>query len=1696
MAQDKKVFEIKINGLTESVDAVKSLNKELNILDEKLKSLQNAKINIKVQGNTPDTTKTKVSGNTGTDSQVEKQTQQQNALAKLQQQIAQQQAKNAAMVTTEYQQQYQELVKIREANKEVEQIQKQIATGVRDTNGEYTNTLQGQRAYLSELQKTFNSQEMGTEEWRKAADELLRVRELVKGIEQSTGDYRRNVGNYPSGAKELVTLFQEYQQQIEETNRSLNELKNSMSGLSQDSDEYKKIAVQVSELEDKLSETTEAAKGLNDELSKKIQINVGSTVQYFDDVDQAAENLQKQLRALALEGQQGTKQWNDTINAYGRVQKAIMATTREVDAFVASSTGLKQTISIMQGFSGLASLGVGIQGLFGGQNEDLDKALQKFTQLTLVMQGIQTIQKQMATEGDAFGRIMKQSWDWANGIAGAFGKITGKILGIIPGAKSVGNALKNSLQWIGNKGSQIKSLIDVNAVNNEIKQVQKELNDMAFTASNVALQQYSTNFQKIADIAAKVKIAPDTKGLQEVSNYISLMEEELERLKQDDISFGRIDPTIKDDINQLTQDLDKWKDIQLKIETGDTKGALESINEELNTMGETLKNNAQQTDEATQKYAELQQKLAQLKQQSAEAEQNTGTLGKGLSKLGVFGKVVSSVLIGIGRAAKIAAASLKALAASTVILLVIQVALEAVMKLIEGLTSLWKDWFGPSDSDLAKTVENFDALAASIENANNKLQDLNKQVERKQTTGALSSYDALKEKLNNVKASAEEARKSLQQYAAELETTKALNDDNVSDFETDTWWNSEDSYSSMEDFKKRYKVLVKAVSQGVDEMKAKTGSGGWFLTADDAKADLAVMQKAIIGKIQYDINNIDFSKGEEAYREFIQIINDETNASALANIEELFPEDKWQQGLKRRIDAYRNFAEQYLDLNAQMAAANRELQRTIDDNNNAAIDDPYERANAQRKTAMERELQDAADNEELKASIRAKYAREERDAKKAHQKQLEADAKAARQKALQNQYTAMQSEIDLMQDGLEKQKKILELQKKQAVDAATEQGASKKTIANIIENYNRQILKLELEFTKNIEKLYKTRNQNLLQLELDYLAQIKEVDRSIWDRQMDIKRQMEEFVQQDYEFNLNFEITENQPIEKYVDNLVGYYTDLEKAQQQYVERKKKLDIEAENEQYNRNKTDVDEQYQERLRSYSDWLDTQNELLNQALEDGLISQTQYDNMKTENQKKADQYLQDETERYNANIEQMDKDHQQKLTEIDRNALEEKRQYTKEALDNIIQTYNDFYNEIEQIGELKTKKNVSAIGIINFKKEKANLKNMKSQYEKLMADLQKEYQDLQAKFDNNEISFNDFRLAQKELDDLVAEINAKYADVNNRLNSLFSTVVQSVMQATQQYVQAFSSIWSSISSLMEMSLDNEERRLEKEKEILDEEYDMLEEQYQKQEELEKKHTDRINSIEDELKTARGDRREHLIDQLAQERNAQLKALENERAIEKEKEQNQKKQQQLEKQQEALEKKRWEQNKKNQIVQATINTYTAVTNALAVQPWFVGLALSAVALALGMAQVSKIQAQKYYAKGGLLEGKPHSQGGIKVGNTGIEVEGGEFVTNKITTRQNLPLLEYINSKKKPLTREDIINYYDGKERPFITKSITNKFAQGGELSTMQNIDVRDLVNYQQPQDNAQYVVSVVDIINAADNVRNVQTLAGLNR
>ncbi|WP_312557906.1 phage tail tape measure protein [Empedobacter brevis] len=108
---------------------------------------------------------------------------------------------------------------------------------------------------------------------------------------------------------------------------------------------------------------------------------------------------------------------------------------------------------------------------------------------------------------------------------------------------------------------------------------------------------------------------------------------------------------------------------------------------------------------------------------------------------------------------------------------------------------------------------------------------------------------------------------------------------------------------------------------------------------------------------------------------------------------------------------------------------------------------------------------------------------------------------------------------------------------------------------------------------------------------------------------------------------------------------------------------------------------------------------------------------------------------------------------------------------------------------------------------------------------------------------------------------------------------------------------------------------------------------------------------------------------------------------------------------------------------VAQATINTYQGITevwSAKSVLPEPFGtiqkLASTATVLASGLGAVKNIKKTKL-AKGGLLEGPSHAQGGIPftvAGTPGFEAEGGEFVVNKKSTAMHLPILKAINGNK----------------------------------------------------------------------------------
>lgn len=147
---------------------------------------------------------------------------------------------------------------------------------------------------------------------------------------------------------------------------------------------------------------------------------------------------------------------------------------------------------------------------------------------------------------------------------------------------------------------------------------------------------------------------------------------------------------------------------------------------------------------------------------------------------------------------------------------------------------------------------------------------------------------------------------------------------------------------------------------------------------------------------------------------------------------------------------------------------------------------------------------------------------------------------------------------------------------------------------------------------------------------------------------------------------------------------------------------------------------------------------------------------------------------------------------------------------------------------------------------------------------------------------------------------------------------------------------------------------------------------------------------------------------------------------------------------------------------IGEATANVAQGVTKAWALGP-FIGPVLAAVVAVAGAAQIGIMTKQlAKFEDGGLLRGKRHAQGGLRIEGTNIEVEGGEYVVNRESTDKNMGLIRYINSQRRELTPSDISSFFartsQGFEPPF-----GRAFESGGQLPAVtapDNVDNETLV------------------------------------
>lgn len=433
----------------------------------------------------------------------------------------------------------------------------------------------------------------------------------------------------------------------------------------------------------------------------------------------------------------------------------------------------------------------------------------------------------------------------------------------------------------------------------------------------------------------------------------------------------------------------------------------------------------------------------------------------------------------------------------------------------------------------------------------------------------------------------------------------------------------------------------------------------------------------------------------------------------------------------------------------------------------------------------------------------------------------------------------------------------------------------------------------------------------------------------------------------------------------------------------------------------------------------------------------------------------------------------------LINLDTEIVKKYSKAVKQETDSMMKDIEDIITGTER--RYNSTKVTDVFGIVDLSASKKLTKETVAVYRDMQQRVQDMMDELTDKFKKGKISTEEYRdaiekltLIYQKLGDKTKETEEKQAD--------FTDFLSSIMPYVSQLANGLQNILGQVSNLVSAEFEAQRQKL-------DDEIALLEEKYNEMEELEQRHADKINAIEDEIANARGARRDYLVSLYNAEIEAQRKAYQEKLIMDAELKRK-------EEEQKALEKAERKKQDEIQFQQALMSQSLAILNAFATKPWEVGVVMGAMATALTGIQIALMKkamaASEKYADGGVIQGRSHSQGGVKVLGGRAEVEGGEYITNKRTTALNEPVLDYINSKHRTLTAADFLEFYNGKGNKAVKNNFKTKFASGGALPAVSATKNSNIVIV---KDESHPVVSVVDIINATDNYNNVRVLAGVD-
>lgn len=1739
MADKKKVYTIEINGIQESVDLVKSLNEELKTLDTAISKVKDKTIRIKgqVEVEKPSEEKTVVSGKNATsasEATAEERSEAEKLLA-VKKQITEeekQQAKLAAMSTDEYKESYVNMARTKDEIKQAKAELDAMASGaakITDEGVEYSNTMKGMKAELKALKAERDKLDLANpeevERFKEIQQRALELQTLLKAIEEESGVFSRNVGNYPQLLKNATAEWENVQQVITTLSDKLAKMTPGSSGYDKLKTELEQAERYAQKLDERLGDIRSNISQVN---ATGINIKVGDAERNFSSLKEAVRTLTKELQAMAVAGKTDTAEFKATITTLGQLKTAISNTSQEVQSYVGNAKALSDTIEIMQGVAGIMSIGQGLMTLFGGTNKELDETLKKFAGLTMVMQGLENAQKSLNNDTSIWGKALKTTWTWLD-----------KILTKAPGLDVLTAGFTKLNNVIEKTYKQTKALREYSkgGVDEAFEKARNMVID--FKTDDASLQKVidkvNVSFAALKDF--KISFNMDEK---EKAKLIEVIEGEKALLKnaingtQLKIDTSESQAEIKQltiDVNLFQERLKALNSTEIYLKTDNPKELFDDIDQSI----EQLTNKMKEMEAAGKDTSGIKQIINALTEYRNQAEYATYAatgFSTTLLKWGVAGKVAGTALYYVSGAIKTLGVALKTLGKATIIIGLLQLAMEAIQPVIEAigegvrwLTDAVFKAIGGMAGNTAEMDERLDSLSERFDKTSESVDRYIKQLERLEQMGVINTLHKEKMAFNEMGNELKEATDELERFMNRQEEFTVddlkyhLNNSNI--------WGDAADIKTIDEFKEHYEALIRAHQDGTDVMEAGWKRGtSWLLTYWDANEQLKDDTKAILGDMGYEIDkvfqeyekdlkeagsstNLQLQAHEKAVENFAKITNSRLYNSALANMHELFKDEDWAKALDKMYtifsDRVKMMEDRAEDLKVAIAQANKELADQAELSNINAIADANERQKAldayNKKKRQEEIRNSIADEEHKQKALEAldkEYAQKEKDRIKSHMQTIKS--------AGDDEYNILKqirdNLMELEREGLDKQ--IMKLENAMQDELHAAEKATKhraELIESIEKKYQKLIEDARTEWYKRLKKQQEDFNKEMIRMAQDAAKELSDIMNTAMLNS--IERELSDIENFNTEWtgslSYNTDIDSSKmSFDENTENLKRqqeYYDTLIKQQRNYIEEKARLQVQESNENERMLKEQAEAEYNQRIDSNKEWIEAQKQQQEQAYKDGLVTDEEYQ-----------QNLQTISDTYQtANADAFDA-YQMKLTEAERNGVQERediitkgrqemQRANDEANQKALQAIQEYYNEIGEIADREQRENTNRhTGLFDFGKERTRLKKMEEGYTKMMDDLDEAYENLKRQLNDGEIDFDQFRNGKKEIESLKKQAQDAAQDTSESLKDLFQDWAGSVNDIAQRIGQEMQNLYSTFNEIQNLKLDAEEQALDEEEKILDRESEMIEKAYSRQSDIVQRYKDAIDGTEDELKDARGERRLALLDSLAEQREGYLKETETLKEQEQEKEKIARKEEELKKKQDALEKRRKQQQKQASIVNATINTALGVTQALASWPPPASYALAAAVGAMGAAQVSLIAAQKY-RKGGLLDGKDHEHGGIKVPVKGgvAEVEGNEFITNKTTTMNNLSLMEFVNSRKRRLNLDDFVEFYSGKAKGQKSGS-SLRYAQGGELPEL--TDYSDIIQQQPLEVNVvvDSKVSVVDIQNALDRLTQTKVLAGL--